>query len=230
MRVGFPAGPVVKNPPPSAGDLGLIPRSGRSPGGGNGNPLQYACLENPMDRGAWWAVVHGVSKSWDRTEWLTLSLSWVFQLLKAPTKWKKVISWWSWSCCPQTYWHLRIDDVKDDALQADSLPAEPPGKPQETCMRYYYLAISERSYQTEFGERACSREGLTGPAWLCVHFQKCGLQLSWVFLSYSVMNMWFIKIHIYVYIYTHTHTHKANSYISSPFLSLYHVRCFYFMS
>ena len=46
-----------------AGDLSSIPGSGRSPGGGRGNPLQYSCLENPMDRGAWWATVHGVSKS-----------------------------------------------------------------------------------------------------------------------------------------------------------------------
>ena len=47
----------------NAGDLGSIPGSGRSPGEGNGNPLQYSCLENPMDRGAWWAIVHGVAKS-----------------------------------------------------------------------------------------------------------------------------------------------------------------------
>ena len=47
----------------NAGDLGLIPGSGRSPGEGNGNPLQYSCLENPMDGGAWWATVHGVAKS-----------------------------------------------------------------------------------------------------------------------------------------------------------------------
>ena len=47
----------------SGGDPGLIPGSGRSPGGGHDNPLQYSCLENPMDRGAWWATVHGVSKS-----------------------------------------------------------------------------------------------------------------------------------------------------------------------
>ena len=46
-----------------AGDAGSIPGSGRSPGGGNGNQLQYSCLENPMDRGAWWAAVHGVAKS-----------------------------------------------------------------------------------------------------------------------------------------------------------------------
>ena len=50
----------------NAGDLGLIPRSGRSPGEGNGNPLQYSCLENPMDRGAWWATVYGVTKSQTR--------------------------------------------------------------------------------------------------------------------------------------------------------------------
>ena len=57
---------VVKSLPANAGDVkgvGLIPRSGRSPGGGRGNPLQYSYLENPMDRGAWWAGVHGVAKS-----------------------------------------------------------------------------------------------------------------------------------------------------------------------
>ena len=57
---------VVKNPPANAGfirDDSRIPGSGRSPGGGNGNPLQYSCLENFMDRGAWWAIVHGVTKS-----------------------------------------------------------------------------------------------------------------------------------------------------------------------
>ena len=57
---------MVKNPPANAGDIrdaGLIPGSGRSPEGGRGNPLQYCCLENPMDRGAWQATVHGLSKS-----------------------------------------------------------------------------------------------------------------------------------------------------------------------
>ena len=54
---GFPGGSVVKNPPVNAGDLGSIPGSGRSPGEGNGNPLQYSCLGNPMDREAWWAKV-----------------------------------------------------------------------------------------------------------------------------------------------------------------------------
>ena len=48
----------------NAGDLGSIPGSGRSPREGNGNPLQYSCLENPMDREAWWAIVHGVTNSW----------------------------------------------------------------------------------------------------------------------------------------------------------------------
>ena len=62
--LGFPGGSVVKNPPANAGDMGSIPGSGRSPGVGNGNPLQYSCLENSMDRGVWWATVLGVSKSW----------------------------------------------------------------------------------------------------------------------------------------------------------------------
>ena len=61
----------LKNPPASAGDTGdagLIPGSGRSPGGGNGNPLQYSCLENPMDKGVWWAAVHGGHKELNLTE------------------------------------------------------------------------------------------------------------------------------------------------------------------
>ena len=61
---------MVKNPPANAGDardVGSIPGSGRSPGGGHGNLLQYSCLENPMDRGAWQATVHGASES-DTTE------------------------------------------------------------------------------------------------------------------------------------------------------------------
>ena len=60
---GFPGGSVVKTLPANAGDLDSIPGSGRSPGEGNGNPLQYSCLGSPMDRGAWWATVHGVVES-----------------------------------------------------------------------------------------------------------------------------------------------------------------------
>ena len=57
-------GSVVKNPSVNARDLRSVPGSGISPGGGNGNPLQYSCLGNPMDRGAWQATVHGVTNSW----------------------------------------------------------------------------------------------------------------------------------------------------------------------
>ena len=83
---GFPGGSVLKNLPADAGfssvqfsrsvvsdslrPVGSIPESGRSPGEGNGNPLQYSFLGNPMDRGVWWAIVHGVAKELDRTEWL----------------------------------------------------------------------------------------------------------------------------------------------------------------
>ena len=68
-RHGFPAGSVAKNPltrARHAADLGLITGPGRSPAGGNGNPLQDSCLEHTMDRGAWRATVHGVAKSWTR--------------------------------------------------------------------------------------------------------------------------------------------------------------------
>ena len=74
----FLGGAVVKNPPANAGDardMGLIPGSGRSPGGRNGNPVQYTCLENPMDRGGWWGAVHGVAKSQTRLSMITLILT-----------------------------------------------------------------------------------------------------------------------------------------------------------
>ena len=61
--MGFPGGPDGKESACNAGDPGLIPRLGRSPGGGSGNPLQYSCLEKSVDRGAWQATVHEVEKS-----------------------------------------------------------------------------------------------------------------------------------------------------------------------
>ena len=63
LSMGFPGGSEGKASACNAGDLGSIPGSGRSPGEGNGNTLQYSCLENPMDREAWWITVHGISKS-----------------------------------------------------------------------------------------------------------------------------------------------------------------------
>ena len=66
---------AVKNSPANAGDVrdtGSIPGLGRSPGGGHGSPLQYSCLENPMDRGAWWATVHRIAMSWARLKRLRM--------------------------------------------------------------------------------------------------------------------------------------------------------------
>ena len=70
-HLGFHGGSKNKESTCNAGDEGLIPGSGRSPGGGHGNPLQYSCLENPMDRGAWRAAVHGVTKSQTRLKRLS---------------------------------------------------------------------------------------------------------------------------------------------------------------
>ena len=68
---GFPGGSVVRNPLANAGDAPSIPGLERSPGEGNDNPLQYSCLENSIDRGAWWATVHRVTKELDMTECLS---------------------------------------------------------------------------------------------------------------------------------------------------------------
>ena len=102
---GSPDGAVVKNPPANAGDArdsGLIPGLGRFPGGGHSNPLQYSCLENLMDWGAWWTTVHRVPESW----------TW----LNTHTRTQGII----WSCLEichnqmcwgeQCYWHLEGQD------------------------------------------------------------------------------------------------------------------------
>ena len=72
---------MVKNPPANTGNSALIPGSGRSPGGGNGSPLQYSCLGNPVDREAWRVTVHGVAKELDMSEQLNnnnVDKSWEF--------------------------------------------------------------------------------------------------------------------------------------------------------
>ena len=75
LSVGSPGGSVIKNLPAKAGDPDLIPGSGRSPEGGNGNSLQYSCLENPRDGGAWWAAVYGVAQGRTRLKRLSSSSS-----------------------------------------------------------------------------------------------------------------------------------------------------------
>ena len=73
--MGLPGGSDGKASACNVGDPGSIPGSGRSPGGGNGNPLQHSCLQNSMDGGAWWATVHGVAKSWTRLSDFTFNLN-----------------------------------------------------------------------------------------------------------------------------------------------------------
>ena len=73
---GFPGGSAAQNPPANARDENLIPGSGKYPGGEHGNPLQYFCLGSPMNRGAWRAIVHGIAKESDMTEWLSTGPKW----------------------------------------------------------------------------------------------------------------------------------------------------------
>ena len=90
----FPGGSESKASACKAADLGSMPGCGRSPGGGNGNPLQYFCLENPMDGETWWATVHGVAKSWtqlsDFTFFYSFSIFLVLQLFMLSSEdWKE---------------------------------------------------------------------------------------------------------------------------------------------
>ena len=87
---GFPGGSVAKNPPTSAGDTGSIPVLGRSPGVGNGNPLQYSCLENSRDRRTWQARAHGVTESLTATEHAHMNISCM------PVSLGEVLMGWDW--------------------------------------------------------------------------------------------------------------------------------------
>ena len=92
---------MIRNMPANAGDAkdkGSIPGSGRSHGGGRGNPLQYSCLENPMDRGAWWATVHGVAGSRTRLSNFTYLLTYTYAIL--------VATFWRTSC-----FHCKVNAV-----------------------------------------------------------------------------------------------------------------------
>ena len=72
---GFPGGSAGKESTCNVGDLGSVPESGRSPGGGNGNPFLYSCLENSINRGVWWATVHRVTKSWTQLKQFSTHLT-----------------------------------------------------------------------------------------------------------------------------------------------------------
>ena len=77
----FPGGSDGKASAYNVGDLGSIPGSGRSPREGHGTPLQYSCVENPMDGGDWWAKVHGVTKSWTRLSNLTFTFTFILMVV-----------------------------------------------------------------------------------------------------------------------------------------------------
>ena len=104
--MGFPGGSEGKASACNAGGPGLIPASGRSPGKGNGNPLQYSCLENPMDRRAWRATVHGVAKSQTRLSNFTFFLLSCKQILGIPRKRIRKVTWILWRAfqCRRRFW------------------------------------------------------------------------------------------------------------------------------
>ena len=106
ILMGFPGGTSIKNLPANAGDvrdLGSIPGSGRAPGKGHGDSLQYSCLENSMDRGAWWALVHRVSKCWTWLKygcWIKIRqclfcICWVHYIIFYWLKWLVLMRCWT---------------------------------------------------------------------------------------------------------------------------------------
>ena len=104
---------VVKSPPASAGDVrdvALFPGLGRSPVEGHGNPFQYSCLENPMDRGAWWAMVHRVAKSWILLKLLGIQKS-KFVLLLFCFKLKFLKNLYNWRLITILWWFLSYIDM-----------------------------------------------------------------------------------------------------------------------
>ena len=103
MCIKLIGGSEVKAPACNAGDLGSIPGLGRSPREGNGNPLQYSCLENPMDGGAWWATVHGVTKSWTRLSDFTLKA----YIKKAECRGIDAFELWCWRRLFRVPWTAR---------------------------------------------------------------------------------------------------------------------------
>ena len=96
--MGFLGGSDGKESACNVGNLDLIPELERSPGEGNGNPLQYSCLGNPTDRGAWRATVYGFTKELDTTEWLTLNTSQPYPLWCVNIH-SVVVTWYGNSCC-----------------------------------------------------------------------------------------------------------------------------------
>ena len=127
-HLGFPGGSVVKNSSANVGDTkdaSLRPRLGRYPGGGNGNPLQYSCLENPMDRGTWWATVHGVTKS---QTWLSNWACAIYHLvamygceswpIKKTERWRTdVFRLWFWGIFLRVPWKARRSNQSNHFLK-----------------------------------------------------------------------------------------------------------------
>ena len=136
--LGFPGGSAVKNPPVSAGatgDMNLIPGSGRSPRGGNGTPLQYSCLENPMDRGAWQTTVHSVAKSWTQLKQLSMrACVGVYPSLCSDLSWKRgnIIDWPKWI----------VQEVKEAVVRAAEVV--------ELCLQLWAL-FSSALFQSQTG-------------------------------------------------------------------------------
>ena len=112
----FPGGSDAKASVYNAGDLGSSPGLGRSPGEGNGNPLQYYCLENPMDRGAWWATIHGVAESW--TQLSTIAHSTIFILVP---NWKSSnyprVEWIHWDLSMDINYIVMKMNSKDESCK-----------------------------------------------------------------------------------------------------------------
>ena len=151
---------MVKNPPANAEDVGSIPGSGRSPGGGNGNPLQYSCLENTMDGGTWLTTVHRGAKSWTRlSNWAQHTHRWL--------KTTELILWEFWR--PEV-WNQNVDRAK---LPQKALEKNP--SLLASCSCWWVLAVFGTPWLAD-----TSVQSISIFAWICltIYMSMCCISVT----------------------------------------------------
>ena len=190
--MGFPGGSEVKASACNAGDLGSISGSGRSPGEGNGNPLQYSCLENPMDGGASWATVHGIAKSRTRLSdftffHYTLLASLVAQMVKSLSAMQETRVW-----SPGKEDPLEKEMASHSSILAWKIPwTEEPGRlqsnRQQSRTRLSDLPFTLFIFNTHWAKFFCQLLAIFPSS---IHLEENGMSLCSYFILWVIFNYW----------------------------------------